>query len=485
MRSYKKLWTKLYTAFVIAAIPLLMIMQSCGGSSGGGASDYAGGGIGGTGKAVGTITAFGSIFVNGVEHSTAGVPISVNGSAATENDLDVGMKVVISKNHGQTEAVEYDPDLSGPVNNVDLAAGTLDVMGRTVVVNSTTVFKGVSGLGGLNTGELVEVSGFSDSAGRLRAAYIRRDNAIQVFSIEGTVSNHDQAAKTFSIGSLSVDYSGVSSPPAFGNGSYVDVKGTMPGNMLVAVSLELDRLLPSAASGDDMEIEGIITSVTSPTDFKLNGLRVVTTANTKFEHGTSADIKIDNAVEVDGSVDTNGSIIADKIEFRFNESRDVELEGSVSTVDPVNATVTIFGIQVQITANTSLEDEVQNLRPFALSDISKGDFLEIGGFVDNSGTVVASKLERKSDPGSGNDTLKGPVDMNSESGTASFGILGITVDVSGAQTFKDNNDKVIGVAAFFSAIDDTKDPGDIVKVKGSYLGGTAFAADEAEIEKIN
>jgi len=58
--------------------------------------------------------------------------------------------------------------------------------------------------------------------------------------------------------------------------------------------------------------------------------------------------------------------------------------------------------------------------------------------------------------------------------------------VSGPQTtFKDNNDNPIGVAAFFSAIDDTKDPGDIVKVKGSYLGGTAFTADEAEIEKIN
>jgi hypothetical protein len=484
MELFKYIRSGIAAVIVSAAVPLLIILQSCGGSSGG-SSDYAGGGIGGTGKGVGTITAFGSIFVNAVEHSTSGIPITVDGAPASEDDLDIGMKVVLSTRNGQASSVEYDPDLAGPVQNIDLAAGTFTVLGQTVIVDSTTAFKDVADLAGLSSGDLVEVSGFNDSAGRLRATYIRRDSSIQMFSLEGTVSNHDAGAKRFSLGSIDVDYSGVSSPPSFGNDSYIEVKGSLAGNTLIASSLELDSPLPAASSGEELEIEGIITSVTSFADFRVNGQRVLTTTGTEFEHGASSDIQIDNEVEVEGTVDSAGNLVAEKIEFRFNESREMKLEGRVSDLNTANSTVTVFGIRVSVTGSTSMKDESsQHLRSFSLSDISPGDFLEIGGFVDSSGTVVASSLEREDAPGSGNDKLKGPVDLNSENGTSSLGILGITVDVTGA-TFRDADDNPINASQFFDAIDDTTTPGDIVKVKGAYTGGSSFTASEAEIERIN
>ena len=59
---------------------------------------HAGGGIGGTGRAYGEITAFGSIFVNGIEYSTTTATITINGVVQPVGDqsaLKVGMAVLV------------------------------------------------------------------------------------------------------------------------------------------------------------------------------------------------------------------------------------------------------------------------------------------------------------------------------------------------------------------------------------------------------
>lgn len=69
--------------------------SSGGGSGGGGDTGDTSAGISGSGKAIGVITQFGSIFVNGVEYDTSEAIIIVNGVIATEDDLGVGMVVFI------------------------------------------------------------------------------------------------------------------------------------------------------------------------------------------------------------------------------------------------------------------------------------------------------------------------------------------------------------------------------------------------------
>jgi hypothetical protein len=65
-----------------------------------------------------------------------------------------------------------------------------------------------------------------------------------------------------------------------------------------------------------MEIEGIITEIVSANIFSVNGQRVRTTSETRFENGTKTDIEVNTGVEVEGVVDTNGSLIAEEVEFR-------------------------------------------------------------------------------------------------------------------------------------------------------------------------
>jgi hypothetical protein len=103
-------------AFVVA---VSTIAASC---SSGDSDSVASGGIGGTGISVGTITDFGSIFVNGVEFETTDATIMLNGSPATENDLKRGMVAAvlgdISGDTGSAASVTVEDVLKGPVENV-------------------------------------------------------------------------------------------------------------------------------------------------------------------------------------------------------------------------------------------------------------------------------------------------------------------------------------------------------------------------------
>src|SRR5262245_1957765 len=193
-----------------ALVALLLAITACSGGSGNSLA-----GIEGTGFAQGTITGFGSIFVNGIEFSTAGASISIDGRNATESELRVGQVVSIAgriNDDGRTgtaTTVVADDQLEGPVQSIDTAAGTFVAMGRTVHVDGGTSFdSGLTGLVDLHVGDVVEVSGFLDAANEIRATRIERKAPGGEFEITGTITSVDTANKIFNIGDLAVDYSG-------------------------------------------------------------------------------------------------------------------------------------------------------------------------------------------------------------------------------------------------------------------------------------
>ena len=85
---------------VYAALSLMMLM-ACSGSGGGGGDLMAGGGIGGTGISIGTISGFGSVIVNEVDFDTKEAQVVVNsqskgaGDEAVSTNLAIGMVVRI------------------------------------------------------------------------------------------------------------------------------------------------------------------------------------------------------------------------------------------------------------------------------------------------------------------------------------------------------------------------------------------------------
>ena len=82
--------------------------------------------------------------------------------------------MVVTIHHGpndnNAQQIEYQDNLQGPIAAKNSGAdNTVTILGQTVVVDDAAVFAS------LNLNEFVEVSGFVDSAGRIRATYIEQN----------------------------------------------------------------------------------------------------------------------------------------------------------------------------------------------------------------------------------------------------------------------------------------------------------------------
>ena len=151
---------------IMAAVTLLLLagLAGCGGGSGGGTSIASG--IGGTGKiASGSITGFGSIFVNGVEYNIDAANCSVDDTDVTgacQANLALGMVVAVegtvSGSVGTATSVVFDANVEGPVSGLVTSADgftrSFSVLGINVTVDKGTTlfddsFPGFTGLPGL------------------------------------------------------------------------------------------------------------------------------------------------------------------------------------------------------------------------------------------------------------------------------------------------------------------------------------------------
>ncbi len=383
----------------IAGIMLLIgMLASLTASCGGGTDSYSGGGIGGTGRTTGTITGFGSVFVNGNEFDTTGSDISIDDSTASENDLKVGMKVAINAINNTAMTIEYEPEVRGPVSSIDLADNSLTVLGQDIVVHNTTNYDGIVSLADLQVGNYVEISGFLNADGEIIVTFISSISAPQKLQVRSYVSNHNAVNETFSLNNLLVDYSGVQAPPSISNGTFVEVEGLLQGGIFVASELTIESPVNAGNPGDEMELEGLITAFVSQTDFNVNGMSITTYFGTEFEHGNAADLGLNIRVEVKGTINNNGILLADKVEFRFFDDAALQIEGLVEGIDYINSIITISRTNILITGYTQFEDESdENLRTVTFDDIRIGDFLEVVGFTDGSGQIVAYKVEREDD----------------------------------------------------------------------------------------
>jgi len=173
------IWRLLAAGVALATAALL------GGCGGGG--DVAGVGTGGTGSfSVGTVTGFGSVFVNGIRYEDNGARLvdddgTVKVLGSDDNPLRIGMAVEVTGTVDDSGTVRtatqiaYGAEIKGPVTAVDASAGTFDVFGITVRTTTTTVYENFGGVTALATGNVVEVHGQPDTNGRIVATYVERE----------------------------------------------------------------------------------------------------------------------------------------------------------------------------------------------------------------------------------------------------------------------------------------------------------------------
>jgi len=325
------------------AIGLVLIAcLACGGDSDSQSTDVAGGGISGTGISSGPITDFGSIVVNDVHFDVSAAAITVNGAAATEDDLRLGQVVTVeftgdtATGRATATKVTYTRDLAGPVEAVDLATREVQVLGQWVAADRLLAASDDSDptldldLEHLSVDDTLEISGQFDAEGMLHATRIERKghNAHQEVDVRGRVQNLTQT--TFTIRDLTVNYHDAMIhdamiPPMLMEGALVAVKGTLDtGGTVVATEVTVkDNPSPVAGSpaGTDVEIDGFITEFhrfMSHGELTVNQQRVRKTGSTKFKGGATADgerLGLNVRVEVEGVLGDDGVVIATEIKL--------------------------------------------------------------------------------------------------------------------------------------------------------------------------
>ncbi len=464
-------------AFVVTAT---LVLTACGGGSGGGIA-----GIDRTGAPViasyGTITAFGSVVVNGVHYDTSQATFGIDGDSGTQADLAIGDVVLVNGTldsggtTGVATSVRFDNNVEGPITSIDAATSTFVALGQLVRVSADTSFDaGIqpAALAGLAVGDVVEVSGLVQSDDSINATRIeRRLGGGGAYEVTGTVQANQTGLHTFSVGAVVVNYSAaIVSGVAGGvvaNGQRVRVIGTFGANgVLVASRVDYLSNALSGASGERREIESVITRFASATDFGLGTLSVTTTAQTSYKGGTAADLGLNVKVEVEGTLNGSGQLVATKIDVRGSAA--VRMAASVDSVNVATNSFVVLGVTVKVDELTRLEDKSsQHVRPFSLANLVAGDNVDVRGTESpaGSGGLLATMVERKNSQQ--NTELQGFVQSVAP---PLFTVLGVQVSTDSGTKFKGVN----GVAQL--AV------GDLVEVTGQKLGDRALSADDVEVD---
>lgn len=446
---------------------------------------------------IGTITGFGSVYVNGVEFETNSSTYRVDDDDAFDDTaLAIGMKVklkgTINANgtSGTAKSIQYDDDVEGPVDTgslvmLDATTKSFTIFGLLIRADANvTAFDDGASFDGLAESQILEISGYFDG-NQIVASRIEKQNDLDnIFEVKGTVSSYSGSSITLtlqtgeSVGPLNISPSAILEIPANPVGLFVEVKLEDQSGNLVAIKIERDDEDLLNDDDDDISIRGFLSDDGNG-GFLLNGIQLVFDNNVEYKPA-SLEGRLVTGLEVKVEGDMQGdSLLVDEVEI---EEGDIEIEAGVidvSFTDNKNGTVTLNmgnsqSLLVHLDNTTLFKDNTDNDLndddSFNLNELSNTDFVEIEAYLDDQGQLKATSIERDS-----------PEDTKLESKIDSFEngvsvtLQGITYTVDGSTSYEINDIPGFSATDFFSALGEN----DVVEVKDIQPDGTA---EELELD---
>jgi hypothetical protein len=450
------------------------------------------------------------VFVNGVEFETDSSTFDVDGASGTQDDLAIGMIVQVSGTispdgtTGDATSISYNDQLQGPVTGLtapdaDGIARSFMVLGTNVIIDSGSTSFDVSGdvtlpvntsfdFDSIAEDNNVEVSGFFDSSGNLRATRIELKDitfdANSIIEIKGTISA--LSGNTFNLAGLSVDASSATLddlPNGLQDGLFVEVKGTLDTSRTSLTATKVDAEDNSVDDTDEFELEGIVTDYISDSNFKVNDITV--DASSASREPSSLTLSNDARIEVEGAI-VNGILVASEIE---SEGGDIKVHAKVTEVTAAAGSfkvspVTGQEITVTITTGTQIEDDVNEIKQFTLYNLNIDDFVEVRGYDDGSGGITAVEIDVDVP-----DKVVVQGHATAATGDSSNGtitVFGITFDFNNSTDFENESDIGINgtaINALISDINNTSTASRLIKIEDEDKnGGPDGIADEIDIE---
>jgi hypothetical protein len=380
--------------FGLTLVATAALVTACGGGGDDASSSS-------TSFAVGRISGFGSIIVNGVHYDDSRARVvDEDGQSRGRDDLKLGMVVEVSASDfsssgtpsATAQSIEMSSLLRGPVDSVGVSPDTLGVLGQTVKVTATTVFDDslAGGLAGIEAGDVVKIYGtFDPTTGVYTATRIESAAGTSTYRIRGVVGS--VGTGTITIGTAVIDVSRLALPAGgLKAGDRVRLRlQTTPNTAGAWVATELRSGALKLEDKDHAEVEGTISEFTSPTSFSVDGLPVDAT-NAVFEDGTNG-LELGARVEVEGMV-VNGVLVARKVELESeDDDRDegFEIDGSITAANAEAKTFVVRGVTVRYSASVEFRDG-------NAANLVVGARVEVKGMLSSDGTTVdATRIEIK------------------------------------------------------------------------------------------
>jgi len=187
-------------------------------------------------------------------------------------------------------------------------------------------------------------------------------------------------------------------------GAQVEVKGTTNGSSVTASEIKLEDNPgpnpgpnPPPPGVSQVELHGAISSAITGAcpaiGFTVGSAAVTTNASTTFDDTACAALKQGDQVEVKGTRQANGSVLATKVEKddEDEDENEAEVRGAISSAITGACPSIAFSIgstSVSTNASTRFDDT-------SCSAVKRGDTVEVQGTKQTNGSVLASRVKVK------------------------------------------------------------------------------------------
>lgn len=436
-------------------------------------------GIEGTGSpatASGSVTSYGSIYVNGIHIDIGDADIRVNGALAGEEDVQLGMVVDVEAEQTDDDSwvareVRHTRTLRGVVSEVIEATDVrlvLRILGQTLVVYDDALFDGVD-FESLDADTAIDVSGFIDAEGRVIAARVARADADAEPELRGRIQSVDEAQSQFVLGELTVDYANAlfdeGGRDQLESGVAVRVRGgsgAVQGGVLMAEQVSFEAQ-PSPSEGGPVSREGVIRDFQSAEQFSLAGLEV-DASDARVTGGKAGELRRGVRVALRG--ERSGGVL-EATEVRLVLPGLERIRAQVDAVDPESGELELLGARYQSSGLTAFEDRRENGNRFInLLDINVGEYVEVHARRTGQ-ALIATRIKRLDNDAQVN--VRGPV---TDIGETSIQVMNVEVDLSAidAET----------LAAFLQDLV----MGDRVTVQGALTGSQTIEASGLSLSSL-
>lgn len=186
---------------------------------------------------------------------------------------------------------------------------------------------------------------------------------------------------------------------------FVEVEGIERSGTLLAkkVKRKVHDGFDDDQPGAEIEVEGLIEALGDSTITVLGQTwEVVPETRIQTDDGAQlafGELLVDDYVEVEGYERPDGSRVAKKVKRKQEDAlsddngrEEIEVKGTVDAV--TESSLTVAGVTFRVVSQTEMERDDGEL---VLSDIEVGDYLEVEGYRDEGGEIIATKIEREDD----------------------------------------------------------------------------------------